>query len=1313
MTLGARASTGRPSVEQSTERDPDRTRLAILKDDLPLLGAPASPDYLAEVLEAHGFRTLFLNCDEMADPSVLRRDNFELLVLPYGPTFPVQAADPFRHFLQQGGKFLSMGGYAFDNLVERTSAGWVRPGPSPSSDTDLAQWHCALPAEELRGRGPLTFSGWLNTAGVTGPGMAFFAVYQIAQDGSLPEWKDICRVTGSQDWQEQDYTFNVHPRATTVDLRAGLFRCRGTACFDDLRLVDATGNVLLQSDFEGMFDPDARGARCWSRSHSELCEVQEQTQHTGRRALKVRLDYEVPREERLNTRHGIPGDGLQVEAGQLGVFQADYPLERVRSARASPEQCVMDEGLRIDGPLEGPAACGMLGFNQARWIPLLETQDAYGRPRGAAGALLRHYAGPYAGSSWAFFGVTNRNLFTESEPGMASALAATVRSLVDDTYLSALIPGEACYRSGEEVELLATLFNGSRRNSGVRLEVEVFAGEPPSPSQPDRRRFLTQLSASVALEPGQTNGVRLRWRPAQLEGGFCHVVGRLLVDNRVVDRLESGFVVANPEAVATGPKLSYRDNYLHVGNRPRFLFGTDDWGYVFNTASETPLQWLRDMRQRRDLGVDIYENLQFGLPGSPAEQERLLRKVDGLVQLAQENDQVYFPCLLCGYNVAVSDADLARQQEYCAVFARRYADVPGLIYYLNGDLRCRLSDAVAPEWNRFLRERYGTTERLQQAWGEQAPKAALGEIPSEDYDDWGHAWDDVKVRDQNLFRAHLIRRWSGAMTAGLRRFDATHPTTAEFYQLPHQGVDIPAAIDGLDLANFGYFEQPGTDLLRFPAIAKFNDQRARGKSFGPGEYGVKTHPAWGEGQDLGYHTMRTREQAIELFLGIAHYSLGLGASRIQNWCWKDDANRVFPWGMIHPCDSVPKDTAYVHRNQSLLFRQFAPVYEVPSVHVLTADNHRFGGGKWQVIEGILEGFNLALANHVENLGTLNESDLRIPRQARVIFYPLPFCPPDEVCHQLGTWVRAGGVLYLSGDISLDELGRRTREQRLEDLCGVRLETEIRPNINLEPMSAADQPCLRVSALTARVLQQSDDGTPLLVENRLGNGRVFFSVDPIELHSVPERRDRDLATYRRVLQAAGIDPLGLVPDNPRVLLFKLPLQDGGTVHVLFNTDGSEPSQTVTLTDLQPAVTLQVAANRPALLWHDGTGALRAVEAQGRCSIGDQVVLEDQTGGILLTLDRRGIGQSRAMVLMPLQPGEIRLSPATDWKEAILETGEIRDGRWYALETKAQRSDEPTLGVRVTPDQALSLLLLTETDGLECGRRAITGMMAADH
>ena len=866
------------------------------------------------------------------------------------------------------------------------------------------------------------------------------------------------------------------------------------------------------------------------------------------------------------------------------------------------------------------------------------------------------------------------------------------------------------------------VFNGGRESRELKINLDIHAGEshisgntPPSLTNSaggvSANRPLTTLVFSVHALPHQTNLVIGEWRPPRFATDFYHLVARLEDGTNEVDRIESGFMAQDPKVVAFGPKLNYRDNYLRFGKRPLFLFGTDDWSYVFNTADETPLQWRRDMRQRRDLGVLIYENLQFGVPRSPAHQESLLRKVDGVVQLAQQYGQVYFPGLLIGYNAAAGDADLAAQRNYCCDFARRYSEVPGLVYYLNGDYRCELTDAVTPQWNEFLRQRYGSDAKLREAWGRFAPSQPLGKIPSEDYHDWEQTWDDVSAYDRNCFRTWLMRRWNSALISGIREFDISHPTSGEFYQLPHSGVDLAAGVDGLDLANFGFFEKPDADLAKFPALCIYNDQRARGKSGGPGEYGVKTHPAWGDGKDYGYHTARTREQAIELFLAIPHYALGLGASRIHNWCWKDDAHRVFPWGMVYPCDGVPKDIGYVHRNLSLLFRQFAPVYEEPQVYVLTPDCHRLGGGKWKVIDGVLSSIDLALATHVQNLGTLNEQWLEIPKSAKAIFYPLPFCPADEAYSKVLNWVKSGGVLYLSGDVSYDELRRRSRTQRLEELCGVRFVAEQYPNIAVNLTNAADQPCLRVEPVGAEVLRRAANGSPLQVEHRVGRGRVVFTTDPVELHSTPARHAQDLALYRRVLETARIAPLAVVPEDPSLHVLRVPLRDGGAVWILFNADESQPVKTFTLTHTKLPVTVTVARHRPALLWFDGAGALRAIETQGACIVGNEQILFDETRGVVLTLDGKDVRQSRALLLMPLQPGRMQWRSASTWRESVIETGEIHAGAWLPLNTQTTRKSGDLMQVQVSDDQALSLLLVCEKAAIERWRRTV-GRMITD-
>ena len=111
--------------------------------------------------------------------------------------------------------------------------------------------------------------------------------------------------------------------------------------------------------------------------------------------------------------------------------------------------------------------------------------------------------------------------------------------------------------------------------------------------------------------------------------------------------------------------------------------------------------------------------------------------------------------------------------------------------------------------------------------------------------------------------------------------------------------------------------------------------------------------------------------------------------------------------------------------------------------------------------------------------------------------------------------------------------------------------------------------------------------------------------------------------------------------------------------------------------------------------DGHGALRAVETQGACYRGNQKLLEDQTGGALLALDRRDIQESRAVLLMPLRPGTIQLSSMRKWRQPMLATGEIQDAKWRNYESSAAKESAHGLSVQVTSDQAFSLLLLTES------------------
>ena len=82
-------------------------------------------------------------------------------------------------------------------------------------------------------------------------------------------------------------------------------------------------------------------------------------------------------------------------------------------------------------------------------------------------------------------------------------------------------------------------------------------------------------------------------------------------------------------------------------------------------------------------------------------------------------------------------------------------------------------------------------------------------------------------------------------------------------------------------------------------------------------------------------------------------------------------------------------------------------------------------------------------------------------------------------------------------------------------------------------------------------------------------------------------------------------------------------------------------------------------------------------------------------MVLSLDGRDIRRSRALLLMPLRAGSIRILTDREWHKATVLTGDIHDGKWRSCETAPAGKTETGLGVNVSPDQAFSLLLVTES------------------
>ena len=91
---------------------------------MPVRGCPSSPAVVAEILSTAGWRVERLSAQQLADTSVLSNQRYDVVVIPTGETFPAPARDALIQFLHGGGDLITMGGYAFQNLVRQVDGQW-------------------------------------------------------------------------------------------------------------------------------------------------------------------------------------------------------------------------------------------------------------------------------------------------------------------------------------------------------------------------------------------------------------------------------------------------------------------------------------------------------------------------------------------------------------------------------------------------------------------------------------------------------------------------------------------------------------------------------------------------------------------------------------------------------------------------------------------------------------------------------------------------------------------------------------------------------------------------------------------------------------------------------------------------------------------------------------------------------------------------------------------------------------------------------------------------------------------------------------
>ncbi len=1089
-------------------------RAAIFwEPSMPVVGAATPPETFERVFKEQDIPTTRLGADQVCDPAVFNADLYDLLVTPMGASYPAAGKEALVAFLKRGGDLFCTGGYAFDALFVKQDGKWtpqeellkaarvqaadpaVSLLPNGGFEKGGEGWfpitgkECTLASEpgctgaacgRVDNTAPEGGSAWrtvlpvepgrtylvgarLKTGPVQGSGYAYMAVYQYAADGKILHFIDFIQKQQAADWQRHETMVDVVPGAARVEFSAGFFRAAGTAWIDDVTCAP------------------------------------------------------MPREVRINAHYGKPEDGLIVEPDQLMMFSPDQKYE---GACDKSEHPLTGQGYE--------ATAQLAGF--ARWYCLYPYPQITGAGSPyysvARAGMVHHFEGPFAGSTWVLFGADQIDFF---KYGQNSKWIEVAGLLKRGLFLRDVTTDTSFYHPRETVKIRARVSNASHLERHEELNCMVLAGFRGA-----ERNLLGQNS--LVLPAGESAVVEYAWivpdkiiRQAYAAVQLGGAIPEKRPDGPCVGYSETPICVEDPFPSPGGiahprdcyAQLRAENNAFLLESRCDImptgckygtcLFGTDTYASMLFSPNHTIAFFGGadgDLTVMRRCGLDMFENLQF-TPENYAYSEKQWRQLDALIQTARDNQLIYMAGLLVGHDVAVTDEELEKQAAMCAAFAQRYRETKGLIYYLNGDIQLKMKDLpdLRREWNAFLNERYGSDAAAQDAWREIVP-SDNGMLPVADRG--AQSWYDPKARDVAEFKARLLRRWVNRLCDAIHAVDKSerrpdvsdfvpdapskptvykyHPITAEYYQRTYNGIDLRLTMESMDAANFGYFDAPKRDLGRLMATIKWNDMRLVDKMVNIGEFGVKTHDAWTvDHGGTGYHLRRTPEEYDQLVWWMVHSALAMGVSKIQNWCWADDPDRVFPWGLCYnnPLRPKPVLELYSALRQAA---EFVRIDYTPADTVFVMpDSWRTGAPEDFAYSTLINAHECLLAVNAP-YDTANEAhlDRLLQKPPKWVVMPMAYAMSNATLDKLRALAEAGSVVYLSGDPSIGPDGAR-KPERLESLCGVKFESET--------THPAGSPVPVVNVIDAKEIE--NPAGLKLYRRDIGKGALLWTPEPWE------------------------------------------------------------------------------------------------------------------------------------------------------------------------------------------------------------------------
>jgi hypothetical protein len=818
---------------------------------------------------------------------------------------------------------------------------------------------------------------------------------------------------------------------------------------------------------------------------------------------------------------------------------------------------------------------GSAGPRDAVLRPLVNRLREDGTPVAAAVQCVDWLQGAYAGGRWVI--ATGDRLLS---PKLLSALAVIAGG---GAALLTAAPGFARYHWGETPTVIMRLRhphgNGEASCVAEILHDGALLGSTKTTLRLNPRagaehawlldgEAVARLAEAAAVTPATGAGtaalfdIRVRCELAGT-GGVHSIEAR------------SGFWMAGNDAFAAGPRLGVSGTSMTLDGQPftaagtSYMAGDVQRNFLFEP---NPQVWQQDFDEMRRAGITLLRSgIWFGWKRMMLEagilDRSVLRAMDAIVLSAQRarlplifSFFAFLPESWGGKNPYLDPRAVDAQAAFVTVFARRYANAPGVVWDLINEpsfsspsqlWRCRpnYDRFELDAWGAWLRRKYSAKEEaahlrlLRDRWrgtgGEERSLPAL-----EDFEDRKLFSDrlPLKVLDYRLFAQDAFADWVRTLSAAIREVDRKDRLIM-VGQDEGGTLDRPSpqffadAVDITSVHSWWFNDDLLWDTVVTRAPAKPHLVQESGAMF----YETADGRPW-----------RSEEESAKLVARKLAMAVSAGSAGFVQWLWNTNpymnSDNEAAIGALR-CDGSAKPEFDVLRAMARFLDTVGPSLQARQEEEVVlviphADQFSVRGSGVQAGRNCVR--TMAYRCRVPLRGVSEYGLERDVPSARLYILPSPAVLTEAAWQQLLSRAHAGATLLVTGVLNRDDSWRH------------------RPRSAVFGIASGPAPVAQSEVLTVGTqrydcgfrgedMQRIELATlpagrgAVLLEADHGKGKLLWCPLPVELSDAEEAV---AAVYREALRAAGVEPpCAVIPDLPGVLAYTSRFRDVTLVTVV--------------------------------------------------------------------------------------------------------------------------------------------------------------------